>query len=97
VSAIFPAATDDYTIFSRHLATLVRGELPTFFSMVISHADGVGVATYSTGHAMLEAANAFLDGLNAEAPTQPPFPRPPVRPPALSTAFTPKANSYQPA
>ncbi len=24
---------------------------------------------------------------------QPPFPRPPVRPPALSTAFTPKANS----
>jgi hypothetical protein len=27
---------------------------------------------------------------------QPPFPPHPVRPPALSTAFTPKANSWQP-
>ena len=26
-------------------------------------------------------------------PLQPPFPRPPVRSPALSMAFTPKANS----
>ena len=35
----------------------------------------------------------FLDRLETELKKQPPFPRHPVRPPALSTAFTGKAIS----
>jgi len=36
-----------------------------------------------------------VERLNFEG--RPPFPRPPVRPPTFSTAFTPKANSLAPA
>jgi hypothetical protein len=48
------------------------------------------ISNSSTAH---DANNMIELKINAGKNKQPPFPRPPVRPPALSTAFTGKAIS----
>ena len=69
-------------------ATLAANEFPSEISKLGQIPARLGVFSYrNTAHCRTEAL------LPPPFPPQPPFPRPPVRPPALSTVFTPKANS----
>ncbi len=51
---------DLYVLFARHLATIVQGNLPKFWTLVVVHDDGAGCGVYPSMHAAIEAGQTII-------------------------------------
>lgn len=60
--------SDLYSVFARHMGTVVAGDLPKFSTLIIVHDDGAGCGVYPTLHEAIEAGQKIIQSFHEMDP-----------------------------